>query len=95
MSEGYQVVQSCHSVADFTHKYPHTFNKWKLESNSIICLSVKNEFELQKIKEKFIDKTDLVIFWEPDVSEYTSLCLYGSPEIRKKLKHLPLLLKNN
>jgi hypothetical protein len=69
--------------------------KWKLESNSIICLSVENETELKKLQDKFKDLTPSVIFYEPDVDEMTSLCLYGTPEIRKKLSNLPLLLKNN
>jgi hypothetical protein len=69
--------------------------KWKLESNSIICLSVKNKIELKTIYQKFKDLTPSVIFYEPDVDEMTSVCLYGNPEIRKKLRSLPLLLKNN
>jgi len=38
--------------------------------------------------------TPSVIFFEPDVDEFTSMCCYGTPEIRKKLRSLPLLLKN-
>ena len=95
ISPGYQAVQSTHSVADFAFEYPDTFAKWKLESNSIICLSVKDESELQKLYDKFKDLTPSVIFYEPDVDEMTSICLYGTSEIRKKLRSLPLLLKNN
>lgn len=64
-----------------------------MESNSIICLSVENEIELKKLHEKLKSLTPSVIFYEPDVDEMTSLCLYGSPDIRKKLRSLPLLLK--
>jgi len=35
----------------------------------------------------------VVKFFEPDVDEFTSICLYGTPEIRKKLSHLPLIMK--
>ena len=94
ISEGYQVVQSTHSVADFASEYPETFSKWKEGSNSIICLSVKDEFQLQKLYHKYRDLTDTVIFFEPDVDEFTSVCLYGTPQIRKSLSHLPLALKN-
>ncbi len=94
ISPGYQAVQSTHSIADFAFEFPEVFSKWKSESNSIICLSVKSEFELERIYEKFKDLTPTVIFYEPDVDERTSLCLYGTPEIRKKLRSLPLLLKN-
>ncbi len=94
ISPGYQAVQSTHSIADFAFEFPEVFSKWKSSSNSIICLSVKNEFELERLYEKFKDLTPSVIFYEPDVDERTSLCLYGTPEIRKKLRSLPLLLKN-
>ena len=92
--DGYQVVQSTHSIADFAFEFPETFRKWKDESNSIICLSVKNEFELQKLYHKYKELTDTVIFFEPDVDEFTSVCLYGTPKIRKSLSYLPLSLKN-
>lgn len=94
ITPGYQAVQSTHSIADFAFEYPKEFKDWKSDSNSIICLSVKNEFELNKLYEKFKGLTPSVIFYEPDVDEMTSICLYGTPDIRKKLRHLPLLLKN-
>lgn len=85
---------SSHAIADFAHEFPETFRKWKSESNSIICLSVKDEFELQKLYFKYKNLTETVIFYEPDVNQYTSICLYGTPEIRKKLQNLHLLEKN-
>lgn len=94
ITEGYQAVQSTHSIADFAFEYPIEFKNWKSESNSIICLAVKNEFELKKIYQKFKELTPSVIFYEPDIDEETSICLYGTPEVRKKLRHLPLLLKS-
>ena len=95
ISPGYQAVQSTHSIADFAFEFPDTFMKWKLESNSIICLSVKDEYELKKLYQKFKDLTPSVIFYEPDVDEMTSICLYGTPEIRRKLRSLPLLLRDS
>jgi hypothetical protein len=88
------VVQSTHSIADFAFEFSEIFSKWKSESNSIICLSVKNEFELQKLYHKYKELTESVIFFEPDVDEFTSVCLYGAPKIRKSLSNLPLALKN-
>lgn len=95
ISPGYSAVMACHSIADFAYQFPDTFENWKIESNSIICLSVKNEFELEKMYHKFKDITPTIIFYEPDVDQKTSICLYGSSQIRKKLQNLPLLLKNN
>ena len=85
---------TAHSVADFAENFPETFQKWKSESNSIICLSVSNEFDLLKYYYEFKHLTDIVLFYEPDIHERTSLCLYGTPEIRKKLKKLKLIGQN-
>jgi hypothetical protein len=93
LNDQYQLPQSCHSIADFAYEHTETFGKWKEESNSIICLSAKSQEHLLKLYEKYSRLTQATIFFEPDVDEYTSLCLYGTPEIRKALSHLPLSLK--
>lgn len=95
INSGYQCVQSTHSIADFAFEHSETFKKWKLESNSIICLSAKSEQHLLKLYEKYSQITPTVKFFEPDVNEFTSICLYATPEVRKSLRSLPLLLKNN
>lgn len=94
INPGYQCVQSTHSIADFAHEFPDTFRKWKNESNSIICLSAKSEEHLLKLYEKYSLLTPTIKFFEPDVNEWTSICLYATPDIRKKLSSLPLILKN-
>jgi len=92
MSSGYQVVQSAHAIADFASEHPETFEQWKKESNSIICLSIKDEETLLKLHEKLSKKTASSSFYEPDVNAFTAICVYGTPEIRKSLSHLPLVL---
>lgn len=95
LTPGYQNVQSLHSIADFAYEHSDLFKKWKEESNSIISLSCKSEQELLKIYDKYSILTPGVKFFEPDVNEWTSICLYGTPKIRKSLSYLPLALKNN
>ena len=92
ISAGYQVVQSNHAVADFAHEHPETFASWKGDSNSI-CLSATSEEHLLRLYEKYKRITPATIFFEPDVNAYTSLCLYGTPKVRKSLSHLSLTLK--
>jgi len=87
--------QTSHSIADFAYEFNEEFKVWKEESNSIICLSCKSEKDLLKIYEKYSVLTKVVKFFEPDVNEYTSICLYGTKDIRRRLSHLPLALKNN
>ena len=94
-TDGYVVPQTAHSIADFAYEHPEVFRKWKEDSNSIICLSCKTEEQLLKLYEKYSQLTPAVKFFEPDVNEFTSICLYGTPQIRKSLSHLPLALKNN
>ena len=94
INPGYQCVQTSHSLADFAFEHPETFKKWKEESNSIICLSAKSEQHLLQLFEKYSQLTPTVKFFEPDVNEFTSICLYADSKIRKSLSHLPLTLKN-
>jgi len=94
INPGYQCVQSNHATADFAYEHPQTFRQWKQESNSIICLSAKSEEHLLKLYEKYSLLTPTIKFFEPDISEWTSICLYATPKIRKSLSHLSLTLKN-
>ena len=95
LTQGYQSQQSTHSVADFAHEFPQSFNEWKTTSNSIICLQVNNETELDTLYNKLSKLTSVTKFYEPDLNdELTSICLYANKDIRKKLSYLPLLGKS-
>lgn len=94
LSQGYQAQQSCHSIADFQHAFPNAAKDWKETSNSIILLSIDSEEKLDKLYEKLSLLTDVVKFYEPDLNdELTSIALYASPQVRKRLSNLPLLGK--
>jgi len=86
--------QSLHAIADFAYENPETFHNWKQESNSVICLSVESEERLLKYYDKLSKITPSTKFYEPDVDEWTSICVYGTPDVRKRLSHLPLALKS-
>lgn len=95
LSSGYQTVQTAHAIADFAHEFPDQFKKWKQESNSIICLSVKDEQELEKFCTT-LDKKEIkyVKFYEPDVNnQLTAICLEPSERARKVTSYLPLCNK--
>lgn len=90
----YQLVQSDHSVCDFAFEYWETFKKWKVESNSIISLQIKNESSLLELFDEIKNKgIDVVKFYEPDIDQYTSICFWASPENRKITSKLKLSLK--
>ena len=94
LSYGYQSQQSCHSIADFAEQFPQEFKEWKTTSNSIICLQVNNEKELNDLYLKLSKLTSVTKFYEPDLNdELTSICLYANKDVRKKVSYLPLLGK--
>jgi hypothetical protein len=88
------MVQSQHSIADFAADFPGEFKTWKEESNSIVSLSVQTEESLLKLYDRLSKFACVVLFREPDIDDQaTSLCVLGTPEVRKRLSYLPLSLK--
>jgi len=68
---------------------------WKKESNSIISLATKDEPSLTALYQKLREHTPYILeFREPDIdNQMTAIGVFGTPEIRKMLCHLPLALK--
>ena len=96
LTPGYQSQQSTHSIADFAYEFPQQFKEWKTTSNSIICLQVNNEKELNDLYLKLSKLTEVTKFYEPDLNdELTSICLYADKDVRKKVSYLPLLGKKS
>lgn len=96
LTPGYQSQQSTHSIADFAYEFPQEFKEWKTTSNSIICLQVNNEKELNDLYLKLSKLTSVTKFYEPDLNdELTSICLYADKDVRKKVSYLPLLGKKS
>ena len=85
-------MQTAHAIADFAYEYPIPFKEWKQNSNSIISLSAKDKVHLIRLYDKLSKLTNVTLFFEPDINDYTSICFYATPEVRKKLSHLPLSL---
>ena len=92
LSVGYQIAQSCHSVADFAYHKPYEFKNWRENSNYKICLTTKDEQSLIKLYNKLIDKgAQVIAFHEPDIGdEMTAMTLLGEPDIKKYTSYLPL-----
>jgi len=65
-------------------------------SQYLVSLSTDNEEKLKDIyyKLKYFG-ADVVSFTEPDIdNQWTAICFYGTPEIRKITKKLDLALNN-
>ena len=96
LSNGYQLVQSAHSLAEFAHKYPNQFHEWMLNSKYLVSLSTDDEETLKNLYLKLkYNNAHVVAFYEPDINnQMTAICYYGTPELRKITHKLKLALKN-
>jgi hypothetical protein len=92
---GAVVAQTVHSSTTFAHQYPSHFSEWKLTSDYVACLATKDEQHLLKIYDKLLKAgANVVLFREPDLNnQATSLCFFGTPDLRRITSNLPLLFK--
>lgn len=90
-----QAVQSGHASIQFQHEHPEIALNWYANSNYLIFLSTKNEYELieliQKAKQNNIR---ISIFREPDINnEITAIALEPCEFSKKITSGLPLIRK--
>jgi len=90
------LVQTGHAIAEFAHKHPQQFKHWVETSNYLVSLSTQDENQLERLYWKLKDNgADVIRFTEPDIGDQlTSICYYGTPELRKITNRLNLALKN-
>lgn len=95
MKEGQQLAQSNHSIARFAYEKYDSFKTWIENSEYVVCLSANTEEHLDIIYQNLINDNAIVVaFREPDLGgELTSICYYGTPEMRKHTNKLQLALK--
>ena len=97
ISPGYQVVQSCHALADFAIEHRQIFEAWQKGSNYLACLAAKNEEQLWHLAAK-LDHYGIkyTLFKEPDIeNELTAIAVEPiSDALHKKvLKKYQLTLR--
>lgn len=91
-----QLAQTNHSVARFAYHYPTLFKDWIENSEYVVSLSVSGEEQLKQLHDKLLSTgANVVAFHEPDIeNQLTSICYYGTPEMRKLTSNLSLALKS-
>lgn len=96
LKNGQQLVQSAHSLAEFAYQFPNHFHDWMKNSKYLVSLSVNNEEHLKNLYNKLKNNgANVVAFTEPDINnQLTSICYYGTPEMRKLTEKLDLALKS-
>lgn len=92
---GYQGVQSCHAIRQFTADHPDRDQEWFKSSNYLAWLSTENEIELMRL---LVAAQDLGLKWsawrEPDVGgAITAIAIEPSPKTVELCKNLPRALK--
>ena len=95
LSPGYQLAQTIHSSSRFAYHYPDLHREWIEKSEYVVSLSVDNEEKLQRLFYRLQDNGAIVVaFHEPDIQDQlTSICYYGTPELRKITQNLDLALE--
>jgi len=94
MQPGYQAVQSCHAMRQFTADYPERDMQWYRGSNYIALLSVTDEVELMRLIAAAKDNgLRWSAFREPDVGgQITAVAIEPHPRTSKLCSGLPLAL---
>ena len=95
IAPGYQAVQSCHGMRQFTADHPEIDKEWFTTSNFLALLSVENEVELMRL---IVHAQDAGIRWsafrEPDIDgQITSIAMEPGEATRDLCKNLPRALK--
>jgi len=82
-------------MADLMILYPEESKTWHSQSNSLVCLSVKDEKALLALSEKLsLEGIKHVLFREPDIeNQITSIAIEASDRARKICSNMPLALK--
>jgi hypothetical protein len=90
------LAQTLHSSSRFAYHYPELHREWIEKSEYVVSLSVDNEKKLQDLYDKLKwYGANVVAFHEPDMqNQLTSICYYGTPEMRKHTQKLDLALSN-
>lgn len=91
---GYQAVQSCHAIRQFTAEHPEIDVEWFTASNYLALLSVANERELMRLL-VIADDHGLrtSAFREPDIDgQITAIAIEPHSKTAKICGHLPLAL---
>lgn len=96
ISPGYQAVQSCHALRQFTAEHPEVDEQWFKTSNYLCLLSVKDEEELYSLVCKAKNNNIKVsVFREPDIeNQITAIALEPCEGAKELCKNLRLALRD-
>lgn len=96
LNPGYQVVQSCHAIIQWSQEYPELNKSWFKSSNYIAALSVSTKKELVELLNVALQLGIVAsCFKEPDIGdEITAIVLEPGLKSKKLCSNIGLALKN-
>lgn len=96
LTAAYQAVQSAHVLADAILKFPKDALEWHRVSNTLVMLSVQDEYNLLSVEDKLKEAgMKFVSFREPDIGdELTAIAIMPCEEAKDFCKGFSLALKN-
>lgn len=83
MGAGDQLAQSVHAATEIAFRYGKQpwFTRWFVESNTVVCLAVENEGQLNRLVEQLmLDNVDHSTFEEPDMNGALTAIAFIAPE---------------
>jgi len=94
IAPGYQAVQSCHAMRQFTAEHPDRDGEWFTNSNYLALLSAADEVELMRLISQAKDAgLRWSAFREPDVGgQITAIAIEPHRKTATLCKDLPLAL---
>jgi hypothetical protein len=82
-----QAVQAAHAAVEHAARHPHTAGGY------LILLTADSEAELERLASFIELRTEVTRFYEPDLGNALTAIAASGPVTRRKLAHLPLLLR--
>jgi hypothetical protein len=82
-----------HAAVEFTLKFPELALTWHRISNYVVCLSVKDLFELEELENRLSKDFDTIPFYEPDLdNEMTAFAVEPHPNVEGEVSSIALAL---
>jgi hypothetical protein len=96
LSPGYQAVQSCHALRQFTHEHPEVDTEWFTRSNYLALLAVRDERELFELTQTCAEHgLRFSAFREPDIGDrLTAIAIEPGRTSSKLCKKIGLALQS-
>lgn len=95
LKPGEQLAQACHAAFKFTVKFENLTADWMEKSNYLVIVSVKDEFEINKLLKKADEQyIKHISFEEPDYNNsITAVVLEPGDKSKRLCSSYPLALK--